>query len=135
MKKIIVMAVAGIALAGCATTTPAPTVTVTPPPVTVTPTPEPQPLTDEELFIAQLEGEYGPISPGKEQALIDGAYDLCVSFDTIGVKQTIVTLVNSVTTGREAKAVGYFTGAATTYFCPEYMPQLEKIFGINSVSA
>lgn len=121
MKKIIVAAIAAIALAGCASNVPAPTVTVTATPEVTTPAPQPEPvLTDEEVFIAAVEDEYGPLTTKQEKTLIDFAYDVCVSFDTVGVNKTLRYLATIVETNREAKFMGFVAGAGTAAFCPEY---------------
>lgn len=123
MKKIIVAAIAAIALAGCASNTPAPTVTVTATPEVTTPAPAPT-LEPEDAFILALEEEYGPLTTRQEKQLIDIAYDVCVSFDTIGVNQTLRLYLTQVTTRQEAKMLGYLIGAGTAAFCPEYNDKL-----------
>lgn len=126
MKKIVIAAIAAIALAGCASNVPAPTVTVTATPEVTTPAPpQPEPvLTDEEAFILTLEQKYGPLTNRQEEQLIDLAYDVCVSFDTIGVNRTLRGYLAQVTTRQEAKMLGYLIGAGTAAFCPEYNDEL-----------
>lgn len=122
MKTVIALATVGIlGLAGCATSTPAPTVTVTATPEVAPPTPESAPvLTDEEVFIMALENEFGPLTPKQEKRLIDFAYDVCVSFETVGVNKTVRYLVSLMDTSKQAKTLGYVVGAGTEAFCPEF---------------
>lgn len=119
MKKIVIAAIAAIALAGCASNVPAPTVTVTATPEVTTPAPAPVP-TNEELFILTLEKEYGPLTTRQEKQVIDLAYDVCVSFDTVGVNRTLRAYLSQVSTRQEAKTLGFIIGAGTAAFCPEY---------------
>ena len=125
MKKIVIAVIATVALAGCASNVPAPTVTVTATPEVTTPAPEPAPvMTDEELFIAAVEDKYGPLTTRQEKQVIDLAYDVCVSFDTIGVQRTLRGYLSQVTTRQEAKTLGFIIGAGTAAFCPEYGDEL-----------
>ena len=125
MKKIVIAVIATVALAGCASNVPAPTVTVTATPEVTTPAPEPAPvMTDEELFIAAVEDKYGPLTTRQEKKVIDLAYDVCVSFDTIGVQRTLRGYLSQVTTRQEAKTLGFIIGAGTAAFCPEYGDEL-----------
>ena len=123
MKKIVItLATVGIVgLSGCASNAPAPTVTVTATPEVTTPAPDPAPvLTDEEVFIMALENEFGPLTPKQEKRLIDFAYDVCVSFETVVVNKTIRYLVSLMESSSEAKTLGYVVGAGTEAFCPQY---------------
>ena len=123
MKKIVItLATVGIVgLSGCASNAPAPTVTVTATPEVTTPAPAPAPvLTNEEAFIATLEQKYGPLTNSQEKKLIDFAYDVCVSFETVGVNKTLRYLVSLMESSSEAKLLGYVVGAGTAAFCPEY---------------
>src|SRR5690606_12026651 len=100
---------------------PAPTVTVTATPEVTTPAPAPAPvLTNEEAFIATLEQKYGPLTNSQEKKLIDFAYDVCVSFETVGVIKTIRYLVSLMDASSGAKSLGDVAGAGTAAFGPEY---------------
>ena len=121
MKKIIVAAIAAIALAGCASQ---PTLQYVPPTPEVT-TPAPAPTMEpEDAFIAAVESEYGPLTTRQEKQVIDLAYDVCVSFDTIGVQRTLRGYLYQITTRQEAKTLGFIIGAGTSAFCPEYSQAL-----------
>lgn len=124
MNKIVIgIAAIGIALTGCASNAPTPTVTVTATPDVTTPAPAPT-LEPEDAFIAAVESEYGPLTTRQEKQVIDLAYDVCVSFDTIGVQRTLRGYLTQVTTRQEAKTLGFIIGAGTSAFCPEYGDEL-----------
>lgn len=133
MKKIAALATVGIiGLAGCgATNVPTSTVTVTATPVPTTPPPAPTPtITPEEAYIAAVESKYGPLSSKQERTAIDFAQDVCVTFDTVGVKKGMRYYAYQVTTAKEAKFVGFLIGAGVQSFCPEYSDDLG--LGVNA---
>lgn len=131
MKKLIVGSVIALSLTACAAQAPpSPTVTVTaPPPTTQAPVPvvpEPDPVPGgEELFIAVLEEEYGPLPAKTERQAVDIAKQACSMFEQYGVDETLNIIVDIVKSeGLDGEVTGFIIGAGTATFCPEYEQKL-----------
>ena len=141
MKKNIISAgliATTFILAGCSQNTPAvqepqPTVSES---VEQSPTPEPEPTLskeDKEMDFLEILFEIAP-EQGQEDVVevMNFGYDICDSYDAVGVEGTITSFSNSLETEEAADLAAKYMVAAGYGLCPEYTAELDNFIDNNN---
>ena len=129
-------------LGGCSQSTPAvqepqPTVSES---VEQSPTPEPEPepeptlsKEDKEMDFLEMLFEIAP-EQGQEDAVevMNFGYDICDSYDAVGVEGTATSFSNSLETEGAADLAAKYMVAAGYGLCPEYTAELDNFIDNNN---